>query len=198
MDYIIYPNVIIGEGADIDSFVIAGQPSRRKKPGEIQTIIGSNAVMRSHTVIYAGNTIGYNFQTGHHVMIREDNVIGNNVSVGTGTVIEHHIKIGDGVRIHSQVFIPEYCILEEGCWIGPNSVLTNAKYPNRPDTKQNLVGVVVGKNAVIGANVTVLPGIHIGENSLIGAGTILSKDVPDNMIVYNHEKLSWHKHSHKA
>jgi acetyltransferase-like isoleucine patch superfamily enzyme len=198
MDALIYANVIMGESAEIDKFVIIGQSSRGKKQGEIQTIIGSSAVIRSHTVIYAGNKIGNNFQTGHHVMIREDNVIGNNVSVGTGTVIEHHIKIGDGVRIHSQVFIPEYCILEEGCWIGPNAVLTNAKHPNRPDTKQKLAGVVVGKNAVIGANVTILPGIHIGENSLIGAGTILSKNVPDNMIVYNHEKLNWQKNSHKA
>jgi len=198
MDYIIHPNVIIGEDAEIDGFVIVGQPPRRKKPGEIKTIIGSGVVIRSHTVIYAGNKIGDNFQTGHHVMIREDNIIGNNVSVGTGSVIEHHVKIGDGVRIHSQVFIPEYCTLEEGCWIGPNAVLTNAKYPNRRDTKQNLAGVVVGKNVVIGANVTVLPGIHIGDNSLIGAGTILSKDVPDNMIVHNNEKLSCHKYSHKA
>lgn len=197
MNPIIHPSVIIGAGAEIDSFVIIGQPPRGKKPGEIKTIIGSNAVIRSHTVIYAGNKIGDNFQTGHHVMIREDNIIGNNVSVGTGSVIEHHIEIGDDVRIHSQVFIPEYCVLEEGCWIGPNAVLTNAKYPNRPNTKLTLAGVVVRKKAVVGANVTVLPGICIGENSLIGAGTILSKNVPKDTTVHNLEKLSWHKHSHK-
>lgn len=183
MDTILYHNVIVGKAAEIDKFVIIGQPSRGKKSGECQTIIGSNAIIRSHTVIYAGNKIGENFQTGHHVMIREDNEIGDNVSVGTGTVIEHHVRIGDGARIHSQAFIPEYSILEEGCWIGPNVVLTNAKYPNSPTTKKELNGVRVKRNAKIGANVTILPGIIIGENSLIGAGSVVVKDVDDGVIV---------------
>ena len=83
-------------------------------------------------MIYAGNVIGRNFQTGNKVNIRESNRIGDNVSVGTLSVIEHHVEIGDSVRIHTQAFIPEYSVLEEGCWIGPNVVLTNAKYPAVP------------------------------------------------------------------
>ena len=52
-------------------------------------------------------------------MIREFNQIGDNVSVGTHSVIEHHVQIGHGVRIHSNVFIPEFSILENGAWVGP-------------------------------------------------------------------------------
>ncbi len=92
-------------------------------------------MIRSHTVIYAGNTIGRNFQTGNKVNIRESNRIGDNVSVGTLSVIEHHVEIADNVRIHTQVFMPEFSVLEEGCWIGPNVVLTNAKYPLSPGVK---------------------------------------------------------------
>ena len=80
-------------------------------------------------MIYAGNVIGRNFQTGNKVNIRESNRIGDNVSVGTLSVIEHHVEIGNNVRIHTQVFIPEFSVLEDGCWIGPNVVFTNAKYP---------------------------------------------------------------------
>src|SRR4029434_11032591 len=140
------------------------------------TVIGKGAVIRSHTVIYAGNIIGNNFQTGNKVNIRESNRIGNNVSVGTLSVIEHHVEIADNVRIHTQVFIPEYSTLEEGCWIGPNVVFTNAKYPLSPRVKDNLVGTVIRKGAKIGANATLLPGVVIGENALVGAGAVVVRD----------------------
>ena len=112
------------------------------------------------------------------------------MSIGTLSVIEHSVIIGDRVRIHSQVFIPEYSELLNDCWIGPNAVLTNANYPKHPLVKSSLCGVVVGKNAKIGANATLLPGIKIGENSLIGAGSVVTKDVGVNVIVAgNPEKV---------
>ena len=147
------------------------------------TVIGEGAVLRSHTVIYAGNAIGRNFQTGNKVNIRESNRIGDNVSVGTLSVIEHHVEIGDNVRIHSQAFIPEFSILEDGCWIGPNVVLTNAKYPESPGVKDRLVGPTVRRGAKIGANATLLPGVIIGENALVGAGAVVVRDVPAGAVV---------------
>jgi acetyltransferase-like isoleucine patch superfamily enzyme len=180
---IIHPGVILGEGCVIEDFVIIGAPPKGFVPGEIETVIGDNAIIRSHTIIYAGNRIGNNFQTGNKANIRELNEIGDDVSIGTLSVIEHHVKIGHGVRIHTQAFIPEYCVLEEGCWIGPNVVLTNAKYPNSPSAKKELKGVHVMKNAKIGANVTVLPGIAIGENALVGAGSVVTKDVYKDTVV---------------
>lgn len=180
---IIYPNVRFGKNCVVEDFAIVGAPPRGYKEGELETGIGDNAVIRSHTVIYAGNKIGSNFQTGNKANIRELNEIGNDVSIGTLSVIEHHVKIGNSVRIHSQVFIPEYSVLEDECWIGPNAVLTNAKYPNRPDTKQNLKGVRVERRAVIGANATLLPGIKIGEGALIGAGSVVTKDVPPGSVM---------------
>lgn len=179
----VYPNVEIGDGAEIEDFVIIGVPPRGKASGELKTFIGNNAVIRSHTVIYAGNHIGDNFQTGHAAMIRENNEIGHNVSIGTHSIVEHHVKIADGVRIHSQAFIPEYSILEEGCWIGPNVVFTNARYPRSPEVKATLKGPQIGQNAKIGANSTLLPGVVVGENALVGAGAVVVKNVPAAKVV---------------
>lgn len=179
----IYENVKIGKNCQIGEYVIIGVPPRGKKPGDLETKIGDTAIIRSHTVIYAGNKIGNNFQTGHGVMLRELNEIGNNVSIGTSSVVEHHVIINDRVRIHTQAFIPEFSILEEACWIGPNVVVTNAKYPLSPDAKKELKGAIIKKNAKIGANSTLLPGITIGENSLVGAGSVVTKDVPSNKVV---------------
>ena len=180
---IIYPGVKLGKDSIIEDFVIIGSPPREYRTGEIETVIGDNAIIRSHTVIYAGNRIGNNFQTGNKANIRELNEIGDDVSIGTLSVIEHHIKIGHGVRIHSQVFIPEYCVLEEQCWIGPNVVLTNAKYPKSSNAKAELAGVHIMKNAKVGANATVLPGVIIGQNALVGAGSVITKGVNDGTVV---------------
>jgi acetyltransferase-like isoleucine patch superfamily enzyme len=183
MTYRIFANVALGEGSVVEDFCIIGTPPRGKKDGEIATTIGEGAVIRSHTVVYAGNVIGKNFQTGNKVNIRESNRIGNNVSVGTLSVIEHHVEIADNVRIHTQAFIPEYSILEEGCWIGPNVVFTNAKYPLAPGVKDSLAGPIIRKGAKIGANVTLLPGVVIGENALVGAGSVVVRDVAPGAVV---------------
>ena len=180
---IIYPNVKLGKNCIIEDFVIIGAPPKDYKPGEIETIIGDNSVIRSHTVIYSGNIIGDNFQTGNKANIRELNEIGNNVSIGTLSVVEHHVKIGNSVRIHTQVFIPEFTILEDECWLGPNVVITNAKYPKSPNVKKELKGAYIKKQAIIGANSTLLPGITIGEHAFIGAGSVVIRDVPDKCVV---------------
>lgn len=179
----VYKNVKLKEGYKIEDFVIIGRPPDGVKDGGSETVLGVNAVIRSHTVIYSGNVIGDDFKTGHHAMIRENNIIGNNVSIGTHTVLEHDVKIGNDVRIHSNVFIPEYSILEDYCWIGPNVVLTNALYPLSKGVKENLKGPLIKKRAIVGANSTILPGISIGENSLIGAGSVVTRDVDDNVVV---------------
>jgi len=179
----IFPGVTLGDGSVIEDFCIVGSPPRGKKAGELLTTIGKGAIIRSHTVIYAGNRIGDNFQTGNKVNIRESNEIGNDVSIGTLSVIEHRVQIGNGVRMHSQVFVPEFTVIEDDAWLGPNVVITNAKYPLSPGVKETLAGPLIKKGAKIGANSTILPGVVIGANSLVGAGSVVVKDVPDNAVV---------------
>ncbi len=179
----IFKGVLLGKGTTVEDYCVLGSPPRGKVDGECETIIGEGSTIRTHTVIYAGNKIGKNFQTGNKVNIREFNEIGDSVSIGTLTVIEHHVSIADNVRIHSQVFIPEYSVLEEGAWIGPNVVFTNALYPLSPNVKDSLVGPTIKKRAKIGANSTLLPGVIIGENALVGAGSVVTRDVPAGAVV---------------
>jgi len=167
--------VLIGVGAD-------GQDKE-------WPVMGEAAIIRSHTVIYYGNKIGKNFQTGHGVLIRENNSIGDDVSVGSGTVIEHDVVIGNGVRIHSNAFVPEYSILEDGCWLGPNVVITNAKYPKSKDVKKNLKGAIVRTGAKVGANSTILPGVEVGVGALVGAGSVVTKNIPAGAVAYGNPAL---------
>lgn len=180
---LIHPQVHLPDDAQVGEFCIIGEPPREKKAGELATRIGARAVIRSHTVIYAGNVIGDDFQTGHGVLIREGNEIGNHVSIGSHSIVEHHVKIGNNVRLHSNVFVPEFSVLEDDCWLGPNVVVTNARYPQSKRVKENLRGAHIKRGAKIGANATLLPGIVIGENALVGAGAVVTHHVPDGAVV---------------
>jgi acetyltransferase-like isoleucine patch superfamily enzyme len=180
---IIYPGVKFGKNVVVEDFCIIGVPPRGSKEGELETIIGDDSVIRSHTVIYAGNKIGSKFQTGNKANIRELNEIGNNVSIGTLSVVEHHVKIEDHVRIHTQVFIPEFSTLKKSSWVGPNVVFTNAPYPQSKNVKDELIGPTLHEGSIVGANSTLLPGVQIGKDAIVGAGSVVTKDVPAGDVV---------------
>jgi len=178
-----FPNVHLGEAAAIDDFVILGRAPKGSQPGELSLEIGTGAVIRSHSVLYAGSRIGARFQCGHGTLVREQCLIGEDCSIGSGTVLEFLVTLGNQVRIHSNCFVPEHSVLEDGCWIGPNVVVTNAKFPQTPRTKELLAGVRICKGAKIGANSTLLPGVTIGAGALVGAGSVVTRDVPPGMVV---------------
>jgi len=182
-DYKLFPNVHLGDGVEIDDFCVVGRPARGRAPGASSVTIGGGSVIRSHTVIYGGVTIGERFQSGHGVLVREDTVIGDDCSVGSGSVIEFAVTIQDGVRLHSQCFVPEHSLLESRCWLGPRVIVTNARYPASPHTKRSLEPVVIKREAKVGANATLLPGIVLGAGCLVGAGAVVTKDVPEDAIV---------------
>jgi acetyltransferase-like isoleucine patch superfamily enzyme len=178
----VLPNVELGEGTRVEFNALLGKAPRGKNEGDLALRIGRNAIIRPFTTIYAGNIIGDDFQCGQGASIRENNRIGNNVSVGTNAVLEFDNLIGNNVRIHSLCFL-EMVTIEDEVFIGPNVVFTDDPHPmGCPKYKECLGGATVKRLARIGANCTILPGVVIGENTLIGAGSVVTKDIPDNMV----------------
>ena len=176
----IYGSNVIGKNAQIFDNVMLGFPSRERLNAEKfkGVWIGDDAVIRSGTIIYCDVTIGNKFQSGHNVVIREYTYIGDRVSIGTSTIIEGNSVLAHDINIQSMVYIPTGTSIGSGVFIGPNAVFTNDKYP--PSDK--LRSPSIGKNAAIGANSTLLPGVCIGEGALVAAGSVVTKDVPDNMM----------------
>lgn len=176
---IVSPETRLGRDPVIGPFVVIGLD--RAELGAVT--FGDDCLVRSHSVVYGGSTFGDRCALGHYALVREDSTIGSDVSIGTRTGLGPSVTVGDRVRFHSGCFIPEESIIEEGAWFGPHVVVTNARYPNRPDTKQNLEGVYVERGAVIGAGAALLPGVRIGAGALIGAGAVVTKDVPNGATV---------------
>lgn len=70
--------------------------------------------------------------------------------------------------------------------IGPNVVLATAGHPINPELRQKAyqynAPIHIGKNCWLGAGVMVMPGVTIGDNVVIGAGSVVTKDLPSNVI----------------
>ena len=70
--------------------------------------------------------------------------------------------------------------------IGPNVVLASAAHPILPELRQKgyqyNLPVHIGKNCWLGAGVMVMPGVTIGDNTVVGAGSVVTKDLPANVV----------------
>jgi acetyltransferase-like isoleucine patch superfamily enzyme len=178
----IFDNVILGEGAVVDETAIIGIPPAGAADGELPTVIGAGAIIRSHAVVYAGATVGARFSAGHGALVREQNTLGDDCSVGTHATLEVGNVIGHRVRIHSGCFLAN-CVIEDDVFIGPNTVFTDDPHPMCPRYRDCVGGGRVRVKASIGANSTILPGVEIGTESLVGAGSVVTADVPARAVV---------------
>lgn len=142
--------------------------------------IGAESLIRSETIIYGDSTIGDFFQTGHRVTIRENTMIGDHVRVGTLSDIQGYCTIGNYVNIHSNVHISQASLIHDFVWIFPYVVLTNDPQP----PSEICMGVEIGEFAVVCTHSVVMPGLHIGKDALIGAGSIVTKNVPQETVVF--------------
>ena len=140
---IIHKNVALGRNCIIEDYVILGVLPSGYKNRQLETVIGDNAVIRSHTVIYAGNGIGKNFNCGHGVIIRENTRIGNNTQIGTLSQIEGYSEIGNNVKLHTNVHVGQYSKIEDGVFIAPGTVLTNTLHPLCPKVKECIKGPTI-------------------------------------------------------
>jgi UDP-2-acetamido-3-amino-2,3-dideoxy-glucuronate N-acetyltransferase len=127
--------------------------------------IGENTRIWAFTHILSGAVIGADCNICDHVFIENDVVVGNKVTIKCG------VQLWDGITIEDNVFI------------GPNATFTNDKFPRSKIYPEAFLRTVVKKNASIGANATILPGLTIGQNAMVGAGAVIVKSVPDNAIV---------------
>lgn len=183
LDVYVAPNVLIGDGADLQGPCIVGKAPRGRVEGELALVIGPGSIVRPFTTIYAGSRFGRGLQTGQCVSIREDNVFGDDVSIGTVARMECGNRIGDRVRIHSGSTM-EYVTIEDDVFVGPNTVFAGDPHPmNCPRYHECKGGALVRRLARIGAMCMIMPGVEIGEDSMVGAGSVVTKDVPPGMVV---------------
>ena len=101
---------------------------------------------------------------------------GKHVHFGKGVYANFNLTLVDDTHI----YVGDYTML------GPNVVIATAGHPILPELRplayQYNMPVHIGKNCWLGAGVIVLPGVTIGDNSVIGAGSVVTKDIPANVV----------------
>jgi len=122
------------------------------------------------------------------VVLKEARV-GQNCNINAQCFIENDVIIGDNVTIKSGVQIWDGIELEDNVFIGPNVTFTNDFLPRSKQYPKKFLKTLVKSNASIGANSTIVGGITIGKSAMIGAGSVVTKNVDNNTLVYGNPAL---------
>ena len=161
-----------------ETAILGEEPGRSILNHELT--VGPHAVVRSHSIIYAGSRIGDSLETGHGVVIREENQIGSHFSIWNHSVIDYGCRIGNDVRIHALCYVAQFTTIEDEVFLAPGVMIANDRHPI---CKACMRGPTIRRGARIGINATLLPEITIGEGSLVGAGAVVTHDVPAGAVV---------------
>ncbi|HII4424404.1 sugar O-acetyltransferase [Clostridium perfringens] len=99
-----------------------------------------------------------------------------------------NVHFGNGVYANFNLTMVDDCDIFVGnnVMFGPNVTVSAGTHPIHPELRskqaQYNIPIHIGNNVWIGANSVILPGVNIGDNSVIGAGSIVTKDIPSNVV----------------
>ena len=127
--------------------------------------VGAGTRIWAFAHVLPGARIGRDCNVCDHVFVENDVVIGDRVTIKPG------VQLWNGARLEDDVFV------------GPNATFTNDRFPRSKDPLATFVPTLVCRNASIGANATILPGVTIGRDAMIEAGAVVTRTVPAHSIV---------------
>jgi acetyltransferase-like isoleucine patch superfamily enzyme len=175
-------HLILGENASVDESVILAYPASRPISSRLLTI-GPHARILSGSVIYEGSTIGAHLTTGHNVVIREENLIGEHFKIWSNSLVDYGCKIGTRVKIHVGCYVAQFTTIEDDVFLAPGVTIANDIHPGCKHALECMRGPIIKRGVQIGVNATLLPFITIGERAVIGSGSVVTRDVPPEVVV---------------
>jgi acetyltransferase-like isoleucine patch superfamily enzyme len=117
--------------------------------------------------------------------------VGDNTKIGAFVEIQKNASVGNNCKISSHSFICEGVTIEDDVFIGHGVMFINDLFPRatigdgklQTEADWKVERTLVSKGASIGSGATILANITIGKNALVGAGSVVTKDVPENAVV---------------
>jgi acetyltransferase-like isoleucine patch superfamily enzyme len=117
--------------------------------------------------------------------------VGDHTKIGAFVEVQKKARIGKNCKISSHSFVCEGVTIEDNVFVGHGVTFINDAYPRATTPEGELQTekdwkvepTRVKRGASIGSGATILSNLTIGENALVGAGSMVTRDVPDNAIV---------------
>lgn len=134
--------------------------------------IGDNTIIGNYCIIKKNASVGENCKFTAYCEIRDNVKIGNNTTFGSRCTISANAKIGNDIAIKYGFVLADTPDLEKG--------------------NEKEVGNI-GDQTLIGANVTLMPGVSIGKNCIIGACSQIRKTVSDGEVWYGNPAVLFRK-----
>ena len=142
-------------------------------------------VVGRNSVIAEDADIGEDTRIGNFVLIRDQTFVGKSCVIGSYVDIEGDVRIGDFVSLQSGCYITRGVIIEDEVFCGPRMMTINDKSITyrRSSLKFQRQAPRILRAARIGGGVVLCPAVTIGENALVAAGSLVTRDVPDRVVV---------------
>lgn len=147
----------------------------------------SNEAMKITAILNEG------YHTPEEIRDLFSELIGKPVDDSFGLFPPFYSDCGKNITVGKSVFINSGCHFQDqggitigdGALIGHNVVLATLNHDFAPQKRSTLhpAPIVIGENVWIGANATIVPGVTVGNGAIIAAGAVVTKDVPENVIV---------------
>ena len=142
--------------------------------------------------IHSDVILGDNVQIMHPELVNLYGcIIGSETIVGTFVEIQKNTSIGCKCKISSHSFICEGVTIEDEVFIGHGVMFINDRYPRSTANGRiqtagdwKIEPTTIKRGASIGTGTVIMCGVTIGINAMIGAGSLVTKDVPDNALAY--------------
>ncbi|MCC5894397.1 MAG: sugar O-acetyltransferase [Alkalibacterium sp.] len=162
-----------------------------------EILTGSAQYIDIHVVKKANERLIADMNTGYRseeeVISFMEQITGRNIDSSVTISLPFYTDFGKHIQFGKDIFINQNVMfvdlggitIEDQVLIGPGAHLLTVNHLVDPKKRRGLVvkPIHVKRNAWIGAAATILPGITIGENSVVSAGSVVTKDIPDNVIV---------------
>lgn len=151
----------------------------------METITITNEKLSLHNVSVGKDVKIYDFVNAYECQIGDGSKIGAFVEIQRGATI------GRNCKVSSHSFICEGVHIADNVFIGHSVTFINDKYPRatredgtlQTQSDWNCIETFIEQGASIGSGATILCGVRIGQQAVVGAGSVVTKDVPENTVV---------------